>query len=158
MLSQTFSVAILDDADFEGNEMFALGLSNATGGASLGTPASATVTITENDAPPPAGSLQFSGSTYAVAEDGTSLLVTVTRTGGSFGTVGVDYASTDGNATAGSGTAVLLISSDLPELVGLADRAVVMRNGHLIGEMKKEELSEEAVLLAANGQGVRAYV
>ena len=57
-------------------------------------------------------------------------------------------------ALADQGTAVLLISSDLPELVGLADRAVVMRNGHLIGEMAKEELSEEAVLLAVNGHGV----
>ncbi len=59
-------------------------------------------------------------------------------------------------ALAGKGTAVLLISSDLPELVGLSDRAVVMRNGRLIGEMKKEALSEEAVLLAANGQGALA--
>jgi ABC-type sugar transport system ATPase subunit len=55
-------------------------------------------------------------------------------------------------ALADEGAAVLLISSDLPELVGLSDRAVVMRDGRLIGEMRKEELSEEAVLLAANGQ------
>ena len=54
---------------------------------------------------------------------------------------------------ADQGTAVLLISSDLPELVGLSGRAIVMRNGRLIGGMKKDELSEEAVLLAANGQG-----
>jgi len=53
---------------------------------------------------------------------------------------------------ADEGTAVLLISSDLPELVGLADRAVVMRNGRLIGEMPKASLTEEAVLLAANGR------
>ena len=51
-----------------------------------------------------------------------------------------------------TGTAVLLISSDLPELVGMSDRVIVMRNGRLLGEMAKEELSEEAVLLAANGQ------
>lgn len=57
---------------------------------------------------------------------------------------------------ADKGTAVLLISSDLPELVGLSDRAIVMRNGHLIGEMKKEALSEESVLLAANGHGALA--
>ena len=56
-------------------------------------------------------------------------------------------------ALANKGTAVLLISSDLPELVGLSDRALVMRNGHLIGEMSGEQLSEESVLLAANGQG-----
>ena len=59
---------------------------------------------------------------------------------------------------ADQGTAVLLISSDLPELVGLSDRAVVMRNGRLIGEMRKHELSEQAVLLAANGQGGLSHV
>jgi ribose transport system ATP-binding protein len=61
-------------------------------------------------------------------------------------------------ALADQGTAVLLISSDLPELVGLSDRAIVMRNGRLIGEMGKDALSEESVLLAANGQGALAGV
>ncbi len=59
---------------------------------------------------------------------------------------------------ADQGTAVLLISSDLPELVGLSDRALVMRNGRLIGEMNKQALSEEALLLAANGQGTLSHV
>ena len=45
-----------------------------------------------------------------------------------------------------------LISSDLPELVGLSDRVVILRKGHLIREMQKGELSEEAVLLAANAE------
>ena len=54
-------------------------------------------------------------------------------------------------ALADRGAAVLLISSDLPELAALSDRAVVMRNGHLIGELSAGELSEEALLLAANG-------
>ncbi len=53
---------------------------------------------------------------------------------------------------AASGRAVVLISSDLPEMVGLADRVMVMRNGHMIGEMPQHELSEENILLAANGQ------
>ena len=51
-----------------------------------------------------------------------------------------------------AGKTVVLISSDLPELVGLADRVVVMRDGHVIGEMAKHELSEQAVLLAMNGE------
>jgi ribose transport system ATP-binding protein len=54
---------------------------------------------------------------------------------------------------ADQGHTVLLISSDLPELVGLSDRVIVLRNGHLLGELNKAELSEEAVLLAANGEG-----
>jgi ABC-type sugar transport system ATPase subunit len=55
-------------------------------------------------------------------------------------------------ALADRGAAVLLLSSDLPELVGLSDRAIVLRNGHLIGELRKEEMTEESVLLAANGE------
>jgi ribose transport system ATP-binding protein len=58
---------------------------------------------------------------------------------------------------ADQGKSVLLISSDLPELVGLSDRALVMRNGHIIGEMGKDALSEESVLLAANGQGALSH-
>jgi len=100
--SRTFSVSIIDDAVYEGNESFTVSLSNATNGASLGNPAVATVTIQENDPPPSAGSLQFSGASYSVPEDGGSTLVTVTRTGGSAGAVVVNYASADGSATAGS--------------------------------------------------------
>jgi ribose transport system ATP-binding protein len=54
-------------------------------------------------------------------------------------------------ALADADKTIILISSDLPELVGLSDRLLVMRNGHLIGEMQKKELSEESVLLAMNG-------
>ena len=54
---------------------------------------------------------------------------------------------------AAQGKAVILISSDLPELVGLSDRIIVMRQGHIIGEMEKEVCTEETVLLAANGEG-----
>jgi ABC-type sugar transport system ATPase subunit len=51
------------------------------------------------------------------------------------------------------GTAVILFTSDLPEMVHLCDRAVIMRQGHVIGEICKENISEGALLLAANGEG-----
>ena len=55
------------------------------------------------------------------------------------------------------GCTVLLISSDLPELVGLCDRVMIMRKGHFIREMQYSECSEESLLLAANGDtGQRA--
>lgn len=54
---------------------------------------------------------------------------------------------------ANNGHAIIVISSDLPELVGLSDRAVIMRNGHFIGEIGEDELSEDTLLLAANGEG-----
>ena len=57
------------------------------------------------------------------------------------------------NKLADEGNAVILISSDLPELVGLSDRIMIMRQGHFIGEMMKKDCTEESVLLAANGEG-----
>ncbi|MDP3177593.1 MAG: sugar ABC transporter ATP-binding protein, partial [Spirochaetaceae bacterium] len=51
------------------------------------------------------------------------------------------------------GCTVLLISSDLPELVGLSDRVMIMRKGHFTREMSYGECSEESLLLAANGEG-----
>ncbi len=54
---------------------------------------------------------------------------------------------------AAAGTAVILISSDLPELLGLSDRILVMRRGRLARELARAEFSEEALLLAASGGG-----
>jgi hypothetical protein len=61
------------------------------------------VTVTGN--PPPApmpGELRFSAPTYAVGENGGSIVVTVARENGSAGTVSVDYATSNGTATAGT--------------------------------------------------------
>jgi rhamnose transport system ATP-binding protein len=44
------------------------------------------------------------------------------------------------------GLAIILISSELPELLGLADRIAVLRRGHLAGILSAEEASREAVL------------
>ncbi|MEG1753528.1 MAG: ATP-binding cassette domain-containing protein, partial [Christensenella sp.] len=54
---------------------------------------------------------------------------------------------------AARGNAVLLLSSDLPEVVGLSDRAVILREGYIIGEIEKEEITEHSLLIAANGEG-----
>jgi ABC-type sugar transport system ATPase subunit len=51
-----------------------------------------------------------------------------------------------------AGLAIILISSDLPELVGLSNRVLVIREGRLIAEMPREACTEESVLLAANGE------
>ncbi len=55
---------------------------------------------------------------------------------------------------ADAGACVILISSDLPELVQLSGRILIMRKGHIIREMQKDTFSEDAVLLAANGEEV----
>lgn len=52
---------------------------------------------------------------------------------------------------AGQGVAVWMITSDMEELLGMADRVVVMHEGHLAGELSREALSEEAVMRLATG-------
>ncbi len=97
---QQFSIAFLDDTVYEGDETFSVSLNTPTGGANLGAPASAVVTITENEPQPP--TLQFSAAAYGVAENGGTITVTVDRVGASAGAVSVDYTTVDGTATAGS--------------------------------------------------------
>ena len=55
---------------------------------------------------------------------------------------------------AAEGHAILLISSDLPEVTGLADRVIIMKDGHLTGELSGKAITEENLLLAANGEEV----
>lgn len=47
------------------------------------------------------------------------------------------------------GLGIMFISSELPELLGLADRIYVMQNGRITGELPAAEASEEAVLALA---------
>jgi ribose transport system ATP-binding protein len=51
------------------------------------------------------------------------------------------------------GAAVLLISSELPELVAVCDRAYVMRNKTIVGELPRKELTEENILRLAMQHG-----
>jgi ribose/xylose/arabinose/galactoside ABC-type transport system permease subunit/ABC-type cobalamin/Fe3+-siderophores transport system ATPase subunit len=52
---------------------------------------------------------------------------------------------------ADQGRCVVLISSDLPELVGLSDRVLIMREGRLARDIAGDACSEEGVLMAAYG-------
>jgi rhamnose transport system ATP-binding protein len=51
-----------------------------------------------------------------------------------------------------SGVAVLVISSELPEVLAVADRILVMREGRLVAELSHDEASEEMIMAAATGQ------
>ena len=62
------------------------------------------------------------------------------------------YHIIDSLARAGMG--VLLISSEIEEVLGLADRVLVMRNGRLAGEFTGTEMTEDAVLNASFGAHV----
>jgi rhamnose transport system ATP-binding protein len=52
---------------------------------------------------------------------------------------------------AGEGLAVLMISSELPEVLGMADRILVMHEGRITGELSRDEADEERVMRAATG-------
>jgi rhamnose transport system ATP-binding protein len=53
---------------------------------------------------------------------------------------------------AGSGVAILMISSELPEVLRLGDRILVMREGRLVAEFARADATEESVVAAATGQ------
>jgi ABC-type sugar transport system ATPase subunit len=56
---------------------------------------------------------------------------------------------------AGSGKGILLISSELPEVLALADRIVVMREGRIVGKMDRSEATQERLIRAMSGMNPR---
>jgi ABC-type sugar transport system ATPase subunit len=55
------------------------------------------------------------------------------------------------DALAHAGLSVLLISSDLPEIMGMSDRILVMRAGRIVGEATRGEATEERLVGLAAG-------
>jgi rhamnose transport system ATP-binding protein len=56
------------------------------------------------------------------------------------------------NELASQGLGVILISSDLPEVLGMSDRILVMREGHQMAIFERAEATEEKIMTAAMGQ------
>jgi len=54
---------------------------------------------------------------------------------------------------AAQGTAIILISSELPEVIGLSDRILVMAGGRITGEFHREEATPEKIMLCATRGG-----
>lgn len=50
-----------------------------------------------------------------------------------------------------AGKGVIMVSSELPELIGMCDRIYVMSQGRIEGELKKEQFSQEAIMKFATG-------
>ena len=55
------------------------------------------------------------------------------------------------NELAERGVAIIMVSSDLPEILGISDRVIVVHEGHIAGELNKEEATEEGIMTLATG-------
>jgi glucose/arabinose dehydrogenase len=97
--SKTIVVPILEDTIVEGTESFGVAILGATG-AALGTKRTTSVNILDNDAA--AAEFSFSQSAYEIKEDGGQATITVRRSGNTTGISTVNYATSNGTATAGS--------------------------------------------------------
>ncbi|TCM53730.1 monosaccharide ABC transporter ATP-binding protein (CUT2 family) [Rhizobium sp. PP-F2F-G48] len=49
------------------------------------------------------------------------------------------------------GRSIIVVSSEMPELIGICDRIVVMRSGHIVGEVAGERMTEDDIVVLATG-------
>jgi ribose transport system ATP-binding protein len=49
------------------------------------------------------------------------------------------------------GKSIIMVSSEMPELIGMSDRILIMRFGKIVGELEKKEFSQELILEYASG-------
>ena len=52
------------------------------------------------------------------------------------------------------GVAILMISSELPEILGMSHRVLVMREGRIVADIPRKEATEETIMSAATGQAL----
>ena len=55
------------------------------------------------------------------------------------------------NQLASNGTAIVMVSSELPEVLGMSDRIVVMHEGRLTGEFSRVDATQEKIMIKASG-------
>lgn len=55
------------------------------------------------------------------------------------------------NRLAEDGMSIIVVSSDLPEVLAISDRVVVLKEGRITGVLDREDATQERVMLAATG-------
>ena len=53
-----------------------------------------------------------------------------------------------------AGKAIIMVSSEMPEVLGMSDRIIVMHEGEKAGELTREEATQEKVLQLASGETI----
>ena len=51
-----------------------------------------------------------------------------------------------------SGVSIIMVSSDMPELVSMSDRCIVLSNSHITGEFTGSDITQDNVMRAAIAQ------
>ena len=97
--AKPIAVSVNGDSVFEPDETFFVQLSNLANASIINAQGTGTIT---NDEASQSGSFNFNAASYSVNENGVNATVTVKRSGGSDGAVAVQYATSDGTATANS--------------------------------------------------------
>ncbi len=97
--SGTITVKVLGDFRIENDEQFTLTLQNPSNATIAPGQGTGNGTIVNDDSN---GKLQFSSQTYSVIEDAGNVVITVNRVDGATNTVTVDFATSNGTASAGS--------------------------------------------------------
>lgn len=97
--NKSFTVPITDDSAAESSETLFLTLSNATGGATLGSAKTLTLTIADNDSSP--GVFALTATSYSVSEGAGAVKIAISRSGGATGSASISYATANSSALAG---------------------------------------------------------
>jgi hypothetical protein len=114
--SKTFTVKIMNDSSTEGTETATITLSKPTNSGIIGSPSTASISISDDETSSSASSagatasvssnangiISIAATTYGVLENVGTLTVTINRASGTTGTVGVNYATSNGTGTAGN--------------------------------------------------------
>lgn len=60
------------------------------------------------------------------------------------------------NSIAAAGGAVIVVSSELPEVLGISDRIIVMRDGRIAGEVSVSEATQDTIMTLATSDSNRS--
>jgi len=56
------------------------------------------------------------------------------------------------NELTNQGKGIIMISSEMPEIIGMSDNVIVMHNGEITGRFQREELTQEKIMISAAGE------